>query len=300
MKKQLLLITTLFVFSVQGVQARSHNHHSRKNHAVACVKPKALIWDVGGTMMTVDKMAMIKHIGLGDAIAMFFKHGTSCISLMKDTVFDFLEVPTYCDDPTYPCDPYGKLLPKLMVEWFMGTMTGPEILEKVTAKSEQYEFSDKHHERITMRTLRWMFDPEIMANGMKPIRSSAKLLHDCACVTDEDGNCMHSFHILSNWGDLSSFEAMMNKKSNQCIFKYFYSEHIHVSSVIHDIKPHKSAFQYVLEHDNLKAEDCIFFDDQDDNLRAAEACGMKAIKVTGDNGHKIHKQLKELGVLPRK
>lgn len=307
MKKQLLLITTFFVFSVQGVQARSYHHHSehkkshKHEHVQSHIKPKALIWDVGGTMMTIDAMYAIKTIGFGEAISLFFKHGFKCMSLMKDTIFNFLETPEFCNDPEYPCDPEGKLLPMVMVDWFKGNVTSKEVLDNVYAKAENYEhFVDSCHKKVTLRALRLMFDPEMVSNSMKPIRSSAKILRECAGITDENGNKVHSFHILSNWGDVGSFETMMNKKSNQCIFKYFDPEHIHVSSLIHDIKPHTSAFQYVLEHDHLKPEDCIFFDDQDDNLKAAEALGITAIKVTKNNGSKIRKQLKELGVLPRK
>lgn len=305
MKKQLLLFVLLSVIYTTDVSARrfhhkSHRKHAKKHCCVQELKPKALIWDVGGTTMTVDKLCMIKTIGLGEAISLFFKHGKQCFSLMKNTIFDFLEVPEHCDDPCYPCDPDGKLLPRMMVDWFLGNIESAQILQEVTAKAERYEFLDKHHEKVTMRALNWMFDPEIMAKSMKPMRSTAKLLHDCACVKDENGGCLHSFHILSNWGDKHSFEVMMNKKSNQCIFKYFDPEHIHVSSVIHDIKPCPSAFNYVLEHDHLKPEDCIFFDDQDDNIKAAQALGITAIKVTKDNANKIRKQLKELGVLPQK
>jgi HAD superfamily hydrolase (TIGR01509 family) len=42
------------------------------------------------------------------------------------------------------------------------------------------------------------------------------------------------------------------------------------------IKPDPGAWQNVLEDNNLKPKECIYFDDQDKNLKAAESLGIKA------------------------
>jgi HAD superfamily hydrolase (TIGR01509 family) len=42
------------------------------------------------------------------------------------------------------------------------------------------------------------------------------------------------------------------------------------------IKPDPGAWRNVLEDNNLKPEECIYFDDQDKNLKAAESLGIKA------------------------
>jgi len=44
------------------------------------------------------------------------------------------------------------------------------------------------------------------------------------------------------------------------------------------IKPNPQAWNLILSENGLKAEDCIYFDDQDKNIKAAEGIGIKSFK----------------------
>ena len=59
-------------------------------------------------------------------------------------------------------------------------------------------------------------------------------------------------------------------------------------------KPNKNFFDYCLEKLGLNAEDCIFIDDQNNNIDAAKNFGFKTIKF--ENAEQLKSELKNLGV----
>ena len=48
-----------------------------------------------------------------------------------------------------------------------------------------------------------------------------------------------------------------------------------VSADIHIIKPDERIYRYILEKYDLKAEECLFIDDREDNVQGAESVGIK-------------------------
>ena len=56
---------------------------------------------------------------------------------------------------------------------------------------------------------------------------------------------------------------------NQAVDKLYYSWQTGF------VKPDPAAWQYVLDTNDLKPEECIYFDDQDKNLKAAERLGIE-------------------------
>lgn len=53
-----------------------------------------------------------------------------------------------------------------------------------------------------------------------------------------------------------------------------------VSYQIHKIKPDPAIYHYLLEAYNLKAQECVFFDDRSANTEAAQRLGMQTVTVT--------------------
>jgi len=49
------------------------------------------------------------------------------------------------------------------------------------------------------------------------------------------------------------------------------------------VKPDPIAWQSLLTENNLKPEDCVYFDDQEKNLKAAESVGIKSFMFTDEN-----------------
>ena len=51
------------------------------------------------------------------------------------------------------------------------------------------------------------------------------------------------------------------------------------SADIRMVKPDRKIYRHLLEQFSLKAEECIFFDDREDNIEAARMCGMEAVRI---------------------
>lgn len=54
------------------------------------------------------------------------------------------------------------------------------------------------------------------------------------------------------------------------------------SGSVHMWKPNPDIYHYLFEHYHLKPEECFFIDDREENIRAAENCGMDGIIFDGN------------------
>lgn len=67
-----------------------------------------------------------------------------------------------------------------------------------------------------------------------------------------------------------------------------------VSCDLHMIKPERGIYEYILEKYGLKAEECLFIDDREENVRGAQDVGMNAVRFENNYGE-IEKKY---GLLP--
>lgn len=61
-----------------------------------------------------------------------------------------------------------------------------------------------------------------------------------------------------------------------------YFEGIVVSADIHQVKPNREIYEYLLEKYHLAAEECLFLDDISENVEGARAVGMRAYRFQND------------------
>ncbi len=57
-----------------------------------------------------------------------------------------------------------------------------------------------------------------------------------------------------------------------------------VSSDLHIIKPESGIYEYILDKYGLKADECLFIDDREENVRGAETVGMNAVLFENNYG----------------
>lgn len=75
-------------------------------------------------------------------------------------------------------------------------------------------------------------------------------------------NDLHIEQVIKNMG-LSSYKRFKN-----CFNKFYLSQEIHLS------KPSPSIYEFVLNKNNLQANECLFIDDLKENTDAAEKLGI--------------------------
>lgn len=83
----------------------------------------------------------------------------------------------------------------------------------------------------------------------------------------------YGIYILSNYS-----EGLFRKHTSDAPFIEI-ADGIVVSYQIHITKPDEGIYRYLLDKYNLKAEECIFFDDREENTDGARKLGINAITV---------------------
>ncbi len=84
----------------------------------------------------------------------------------------------------------------------------------------------------------------------------------------------YHIYLLSNYS-----ECLFTKHTKGAPFMQDISGKV-VSYQIHKMKPDKEIYQYLLDKYNLKANECVFFDDRPENTAVAEKLGIRTYTVT--------------------
>ena len=253
---------------------------------------KVLVWDLGGVLFGTNTMLAASEIGLWDLFLYADKFN------LKTRIFDVLNTLGKQTDPKYIAYNGDQILPEIMCKWMTGEMNGPELIDTTLNQIETLDkenfFTGNREKKIIQNSIRFMFDPEKLASAAKPNRSTLKVLKQCKKQTDNFGNPEHQLYVISNWDKLS-FDALYNTQQGQSVFNCFNPNNILVSANVGMIKPHKNIFEYFLKTHNLKAEDCIFIDDQLENIKTAQDLGFTGIIHKGAKS--LKKELRKLKVL---
>jgi epoxide hydrolase-like predicted phosphatase len=186
--------------------------------------------------------------------------------MIKNIIFDLGNVlisfkpSEYFDKNKYPEAIKAKILTDIFwsKEWLMldsGEITTPEAIESISRRSTLNKDEIAHI--FNLRT-----------DIIFPLDSNIKLL---------PGLKKRGFRLyyLSNF-PLDIFDEV---KDGYYFFRYFDGGLI--SSAVKSSKPKNRIYEILLEQYLLKAEECLFIDDIEINVKAAESLGMKVIFTAG-------------------
>ena len=85
----------------------------------------------------------------------------------------------------------------------------------------------------------------------------------------------YGIYLLSNYS-----EDLFRKHTQYADFMNDIDGKI-VSYAVHLVKPDHAIYEELVRRYNLTRENCIFFDDREENVAAAIECGIRAVRVTG-------------------
>lgn len=258
---------------------------------------KTIIWDLGYVLFKPDKMKAACYIGMWDAFCYVLNEGNS--DKLKDKAFAILT------------DMHGEQtgaeheivraqdktpLPRVMCNWQAGTQPSDDILLHAFAQVEKADracfFTSDCEKRLVKNTLKIIFDPCIIADIMRPVNKGIKLVKEC----QKNG---HTQMVLSNF-DGRSIQQLYNTRHGQKVFSLFDPCKIIISGAFENheyLKPYPTFFKYLLNEYKLDPAECIFIDDQEENINAARECGITALQLKNGNYKAVRKELKQLGVL---
>lgn len=107
------------------------------------------------------------------------------------------------------------------------------------------------------------------------IKEMIGLLHQISAQTNQIGKPRHRLYVLSN-ATQESYHNFISYHAD--IFSYF--QGIVVSAFSGFQKPDREAYTYLLNKYDLDPDTCIFIDDKQENIAAAQAVGMHGIVCT--------------------
>ncbi len=264
----------------------------------SALSAKVLIWDIGDVLFEKSTFGYMKSIGLSH--------------LLEHILFDWknpwkLETRFFEVVSQLECEPVpegihlrnarGVLLPPIMSHWQAGTLSSEEIINRAHTKievlAEQGTFFASHREKeLIKKAVAAVFNPHTLAHNMRPIRAGIRLLEQCATEINPDGTPRNKLIALSNW-DPFSFEIL--HELNRDVFGFF--DDILISGRTGFIKPRKAAFQYLVDLHKLNPTECLFIDDREENLEAAEALGFNTFHLQRGNYRELRQVLLDFGAL---
>jgi epoxide hydrolase-like predicted phosphatase len=197
--------------------------------------------------------------------------------MIKNIVFDLGNVlisfrpSKYFDDKNYPETIKSKIIPDIFgsKEWLMldnGDISTSEAIEAIALKSSLQKEEIAHI--FKLRT-----------EMMFPLDQNVRMLPGLK----KQG---YRLYFLSNF-PIDIFEEI---KTGYFFFRYFDGGVI--SSEVKVSKPDRRIFEIFLEKYSLIAEECLFIDDIEINVRSAEGVGMKGLVTYGSE--EISKELMEV------
>ena len=164
-------------------------------------------------------------------------------------------------------DGEGKIVPQLMAEWLRGMRPNRELLTQVKQFSETNPawFAHPAERQTLMRVSHLIFDPKRFIKTRKLFDQSASLIRECK----KRG---FKLYVLSNW-DRDSGKLLVEKYPD--LFGLF--DGIVFSGDVQAAKPEPEIFAHITQE--IPAQECVFIDDQPENISAAEHLGFNTILV---------------------
>lgn len=180
-----------------------------------------------------------------------------------------------------------------------GLLSGAQVIEQTHAVIDDY-FADGREKRIIKNFISTVFNPIKLADNMRPITQGVALVNDCAARSQ------NTIMILSNFGT-DSFDALYNKEDSRAVFDHIKDkEHLMISGAMGLIKPDPAiyaevkrrlvAFDSRFSDPHYLVMNCIFIDDQIENVIGARQAGITALLADG-NDAKLREELAILGAL---
>lgn len=262
----------------------------------------AIIFDLGGVLFGQSKAGFIRGLGLGSLISYSVLDRQApwkFASHLQDLIFVVCERMTYDHDPLLiaTCTTGGIKLPHILCAYQAGRITSKEVLTQLPGVLEQCRkdalFTSHRQEILVKRAIEGIFNAELIAKYIYPIKHSIELLKELSLMKHPDGTKKYRIIALSNW-DRESFAHIKKRFARQ--FSYF--DELVISSHINTIKPNPAAFEFVMSTFGLQPAQCVFIDDQSENIAAAKAFGIgHPIQFT--SAHQVRKELMGLDIFPK-
>ncbi len=249
---------------------------------------KNVIWDLSGTLFRPQTTGMTSQEIADYSFVFLMWSGKKDRSRLDDICFQVLD---QLGQQTGPKDQIirlhtGKPLPGILCSYLAGTINSQEALEKTMELYQTWAPKNLSQEDVqqVQRMLETFFNPQSLVICMKPIETAATLMLRTANKSP--------LYILSNW-DNDSFIPFYAKYGHT-IIEPIDKKHIVISANTGYVKPQTGIYEYLLTTHKLNPRECLFIDDQEENVDAAQELGIAAWQFQENHAHDLEEYLKQM------
>lgn len=275
----LLICSTLLLYLGNVYTEVDHTTHTRHNQKIRLV-----LFDLDGVLLHSSRWKGFQHLfhNIG-----YFDMPAACSYIAqqhpKDALFKHMKQLPEEEDTSYtPCtayDPHGDTLPRIMADWMAGRpgFESENILAYLHITIDHTPTYTATARNLLKQTASIIFDPD-MRHDITTILPSGKNLFDT--IMQQRRDC--SIGVLSNY-DSACFAKIRYKPEIRGIFDQIPQQNVCISADMHCIKPDPQIYVQACHICGCSASECLFIDDQKQNVLAAHRAGMNAVVFDPNN-----------------
>lgn len=228
-----------------------------------------IICDLGGVLIDTNVTAAFWHIGPLRYLyyyASTFPHTKSTRHLLYYT---FERLRQGNSEETHACDSEGNILPQIMCDWLKGTEDTYSLLLNLTKEIDAHPeyFINAAEQSMARSLISLIFNPDAFIKSRCWLPEGLQFIKECK----EKG---HNLYLLSNWDGIS-FNRLREQFPE--IFDQF--DGWIISGDCKLLKPDPAIFDLLFDKYDLDPNNCLFIDDQKENIIAAQKRGVTSILV---------------------
>jgi HAD superfamily hydrolase (TIGR01509 family) len=246
---------------------------------------KTLIFDLSGVLFHINKKRVLRFIGMWDVICYYLKYRKNPVT----KTFEFLDTIARHEEPPSTPILYKKYWqPACITSWVRGTTSSicayKELHQKIELLEQNNYFSSPLELRLIKKILETMISPDILIKCWEP---ATTLLTEIATLR---ATANYKLILLSNL-DKETYQLLRNYYAHY--FDLF--DDVIISAEIGLVKPDPQIFHTVLSKHNILPHETYFFDDQQENILAAQNIGISSFLCS--NEKQITRQIYKLNRL---
>lgn len=252
---------------------------------------KVVIWDLGGVLCATNEWGIIYEFGLFKPFLymLFDWKNPANIQKLLFEILSEIEAPEI-ENFKLAVTANGTPMPYIVCQYQAGKKRRPDVIVQAKRYIEQLpesKFSSAREKELIIRAVEVTFDPDILAQNTYMIPEGVALLKEVCAILNADRFRKNTCITCSNWDAVSFYKfALIHKE----IFNLFEGR-IEISGINHLLKPNIQVYTALLKKYSLTPENCIFIDDQEVNVQAAQAVGIPSILLKDKNYRALREEL---------
>jgi len=252
-------------------------------------KITTLFFDIGGVLLQKNTEAYFKKLGQKLTIKQQADLTKKAIS-----VFTHMDKLTDCNSGSFCPRFKGNPMPHDIHQWFKGYIPTDILLQKINttiaSMSDQDNFLNHDEKKLVSKTMHLditAHEAVLLKEEIQPITSLLPKIREAK----KDN--LYKLIILTNIETKQYMPLLIQRFPH--VFQPF--DDIIASGDIHLVKPDPTFFTYALEKHALTPDECIYFDDQLENITSAEALGIHSFHVNKNDYSQVEKILKQFQII---